>query len=341
MENRNKALIRKYIHQDCTPAELEELKRILVLPEAAQFFDELMSEHWDGLPAVNDTDQPRLNEKLKQFYGKLEREEAQIVQLQTQTDSNTRRKRVRKYFYYAAILTLIATGLLTYKTLQLKKTPVTEQFALHEVVNPKGQRAKILLPDSSVVFLGAGSTLKFPEKFAAHTREISLTGAAFFEVTKNPKKPFIIHTGEVQTQVLGTSFKIEAFNRLPLTVAVATGKVRVDQLHNGKLKSLAVLTPGQQVSYQGRKAVQTTVAIDEIRSWKDARLTFHQRKLIEITTELERWYNVEFNYKQASKAAEEISVALQADMPLNKIMKVLSSTGHFRYQMDGRRINIK
>lgn len=312
-----------------------------MLPEAAQVFDELMTEHWDGLPAVADTDQLRLNQKLKQFYEKLETEETLIIQLQAQADSNIRRKKLRKYLSYAAVLTLISLGLLSYRTLQLKKTPALEAFAMHEVTNPNGQRARIVLPDSSIVFLGAGSQLKFPEKFANHTREIFLTGAAFFQVTKNPKKPFIIHTGDLQTQVLGTSFKIEAFASLPLTVAVATGKVRVDHLRQGKLESLAVLTPGQQILYNGNHAIQTAVNIDEVRSWKDARLTFHHRKLKDITTELERWYNVKFNYKQASKSTEEISVVLQVDVPLNKIMKVLSATGHFQYQIVDRTINIK
>ena len=335
MENTPKALIRKYIHQDCTPAELEEIKRLLLLPETKRLFDEVLSENWTELEPEQDIEQTHLNQQLKRFYEKLETEATEKRTVTTVAETQVRRLQFKRYLSYAAVFALFSIGLGAYYALQIKKTPSRElMVAMHETINPNGQRARIVLPDSSVVFLGAGSKLKYPERFARNTREITLSGEAFFQVSKNPHKPFIIHTGAVQTQVLGTSFKIEAFDQRLLTVAVATGKVRVDRLAAGKRESLAVLTPGQQVSYDGQQAVQGTVNVAEVQSWKDARLTFHQRKLIDITTELERWYNVKFRYKQALKSREEISVVLQADIPLNKIMKVLSATGHFQYQIE-------
>jgi len=338
-EHKNKTLIRKYLNHNCTPEEMKEVKRLMLVPGTQQVFDELLSESWTGLEAEQNTDQPHLQEKLQQFYQKLEGEEAQRFH-QQEEENIVRVIKHRTYLRYAAVLVVIFLGLGTYGILQYKKTPVAEQIAMREVQNPRGQRSRIVLPDSSAVYLGAGSRITFPEQFDANSREIALEGEAFFEVTKDPKKPFIVHTGKVQTRVLGTSFKIDAFKNRPLTVAVATGKVRVDEFINETSKSMAILSPGQKVTYDEGIIKTTSTEIDEISGWKAARLVFHNQSLKEITTELERWYNVKISFDKKGKAKEKISVVLQADVPLNKIMKILAATGHFKYHITSRNVSI-
>jgi len=336
-DNTKKDLIRKYINQDCNPAELEEMKKLMLLPDAQQLFDDVLSENWDGLEPVQNTDTPELNKKLSIFYERLATEEKET--LQQEENHQISRTTVKKgYLKYAAVLAFALLSTVIYW--QFKKTPVQEFIAMREQINANGQRSKIILPDSSEVFLGAGSKLTFPEKFKTGSREVTLEGEAFFQVTKNPRRPFIIHTSSVQTKVLGTSFKIQAFKGRPLLVSVATGKVRVDDYAGSRPTSLAVLTPGQQVTYFRGTAVRAMTDINDIKSWKDGQLVFHQRRLNEITAELERWYNVKFVYQQPAKAKEEISIVLQADVPLNKIIKVLSATGHFNYKIINKQITI-
>lgn len=311
---------------------------MLVLPGTQQLFDEVLSENWNGLEAETNIDQPRLDKKLKQFYDRLQEEEN--MQLD-ETDQHPAGFFGRKtYLRFAAILAACIIGFGAYTLLQFKKTPLQEQLAVHEVVNPFGQRSKVVLPDSSEVFLGAGSKLRFPDRFTAKTREISLEGEAFFQVTKNPHKPFIIHTGTVQTKVLGTSFRIEAFKGSPLNVSVATGKVRVDDYARNQVKSLAVLLPGQKVSYTSARVILGQADIDEVRNWKDGKLVFRKASLKEITATLERWYNVKFDYRNSLKSKEEISVVLQGNEPLGKLMKVLGATGHFKYHIDADHVYI-
>lgn len=337
-ENTYKILIRKYIHNDCTASELESIKELMKLPQAQRLFDEVLSESWSGFEAELDLDQPRLNQKLQQFYNRLQSEETEQVQELINVPAGFFERKT--YLRFAAVLTACILGLGAYGLFQFKKTPDREQLAVHEVINPRGQRSRVVLPDSSEVFLGAGSKLKFPERFASKTREISLEGEAFFQVTKNPNKPFIIHTGTVQTRVLGTSFRIEAFKGAPLTVSVATGKVRVDDYANHQMKSLAVLLPGQKISYAFAKTLLGLVDIDEVKDWKDGRLVFRKASLREITATLERWYNVKFEYQNGPKSKEEISVVLQGNEPLAKLMKILSATGHFKYRIDSTHVRI-
>ena len=102
----------------------------------------------------------------------------------------------------------------------------------------------ILLPDSTQVWLNAGSTLDYPEHFDETTREVTLTGEAYFDVKHAAEHPFIIHTGQIQTTVLGTAFNINAYtDRSNIQVSVSRGKVKVsrgDQL-------IATLVKGQEV----------------------------------------------------------------------------------------------
>lgn len=339
VDNTNKDLIRKYIHGEYRPEELADIRKVMLRPDAQILFDEVLAESWTGLEEEKNTEEPRLNQKLQDFYKKLEREEQLVLQRSTSAETIVLRRRA-SYLRYAAVLAIFIFSIGAYKLLKFKKTPLGEQFAMHELSNPNGQRSKIILPDSSEVFLGAGSKLRYPQQFKAGSREVILEGEAFFQVTKNPKRPFIIHTRTVQTMVLGTSFKIEAFHDRPITVAVATGIVRVDDYAGNHKKSLAVLTPGQKVIYSAGAAVLAATDIADVESWKDGRLVFYRRPLKDITTELERWYNVKFQYQRKAKAEELISITLQANIPLSKIIKVLSATGHFNYKIGDRNVTI-
>ena len=338
--DKNKDLIRKYLSDSYTPAEWEEIREFMLTQESRQLFEEVLDEQGRSLDAELDIEKPALKQRLKLFYTKLQEEEHQAVQSLNQHKITSFLNR-RNLFQYAAIWIVLMFGAGMYAIYQYQQTPPQElQVAMRELVNPKGQRSRILLPDSSAVFLGADSKLSFPEKFAGDVREVSLEGSAFFEVTKNPKKPFIIHTGTVQTKVLGTSFKVEAFEGRPVTVAVATGKVRVDDFLKAGTKALAMLTPGQMLSYDHGAPVTSSTNIAELQDWKFAKLNFHSQSLQEITTELERWYDVRIQYENQAKAREKISVTLQVDMPLQKIMKVLAATGHFDFTISGKQIRI-
>lgn len=335
-----KNLIRKYINQDCNPQELEDMKKLMLLPHTRQLFDEVLAERWTGLEQEKDIDQPLLSEKLTHFYKKLEAEEIATLQKEESTQTLIRKIKGKRYMQYAAVLALFIFSIGTYSLLKFRKTPAQGLIAMRQVVNANGQRSTVTLPDNSEVFLAAGSKLVFPEKFAPGSREVKLEGEAFFQVTKNPHRPFIIHTGNVQTRVLGTSFRIEAFKDRPLIVSVATGKVRVDDYTGNLVRSLAILTPGQQVTWNRRNAVTSKIATDDVKSWKDGRLVFNKQKLKEITNVLERWYDVKITYKNKVKAGEELTVVLQASTSLRKIMEVLSATGHFHYKINEKNVTI-
>lgn len=138
-EQKDKALIRKYINQHCTPGELEEMKKLMLIPGIQELFDEVLSESWTGLEAEEDTDQPQLQAKLQQFYKKLEGEEELALQEQEAQQTIVRKIRKRNYLRYAAIWAVGVPGLGIYGITQFKKTPQREQIAMREIRNPNGQ----------------------------------------------------------------------------------------------------------------------------------------------------------------------------------------------------------
>ena len=186
-----------------------------------------------------------------------------------------------------------------------------------------------------MVTLGSGSTLRYPRSFNGNTREIQLTGEAFFNVTKNPNKPFIVHTRSLQTRVLGTSFKIDAFNGQPVVVAVATGKVQVDRNDSGsnQLPPLAVLLPGNEVTWspESGKAILSHVVIEDIAGWEKGQLAFTGTPLREVANRLERWYNVKIAISNKRKAAYRMNCILDGTQPLKKSLEVLKATIQSNY----------
>ena len=184
------------------------------------------------------------------------------------------------------------------------------------------------------------ASLIYPSRFIGNTREIDLQGEAFFEVAKNPKKPFIIHTGEIRTLVVGTSFRINAFKDKPFLVEVATGKVRMERQRANHRTSLAVLTPGQSMTWKNNHAILGQINADDVTEWKNGRLVFNGSTLKEMASVFERWYNVKVIFKHQAKAEEHITITLTANVPLSEIMEVLARTSRFQYKIRGREVII-
>lgn len=334
----NKALILQYLNKQCTPEENELVERWLQEPGNEVLLDDILSERLqeDMYAAEQGTVAP---EKAAQWKAELHRRIGAA-------ETPVRKLRPAVVFRRVAIWAAVFFGIGYYAVYNTgRQRSFNPRIALLQKKNPMGQRASITLTDGSVVLLGADSRLVYPETFNGNTREVTLEGEAFFEINEDPGHPFIVHTGSVQTKVLGTSFRISAFRGSPVTVAVATGKVRVDQLRDTGLVALAVLTPGRQVTWDGNRgnpsvATVNTVNTADIEGWKKARLVFNDRSLEEITAELERWYNVDITFKHPAIAKENITVTLFAAASLEKTLQTLAVGSNFRYKVNGRQITI-
>lgn len=183
-----------------------------------------------------------------------------------------------------------------------------------------GERKSFQLPDGSKVMLNAGSTINIFKDFNARTREISLSGEAFFDVVHNTGKPFIIHTSSMDIKVLGTVFNVKAYPKDKSTeTSLIKGSVEIT-LHNKEADKI-LLRPNQKITLPNthnsimqepvaEKSAETTPADFKITgltytkpdstltevSWTENRLVFNENRLDEIATELERWYNITIRF---------------------------------------------
>lgn len=342
----DKELLKKYLNDQCTPTELQQVRVYLKDSRTQEILHELITAEseaaWDRATAAP----VELDESLKTWQSKFESRKT-VPQASTDIQPVQGFFRHNNLLKYAAVFTTLVLGIGIYAANRLKEnaaasTAVTAQI-LKEFSTAKGQRATITLADGTRVYMGAGSRLKYPEQFTDSIRAISLEGEAFFEVAHNAQKPFIIQTHNIRTQVLGTSFKVNAIEGRPFGVQVATGKVRVDRINSGHTEHLAVLTPGQQVTLNtlNGKAVSDQVTIQDIKEWKSSVLVFRDQTIGDIAKQLERAYNVRFNFENAAKAREVVTVTLRDNVPLNQTLRVLSAGTQFRYKINDNEITIK
>jgi ferric-dicitrate binding protein FerR (iron transport regulator) len=157
-----------------------------------------------------------------------------------------------------------------------------------------GQVKSVVLEDGTHILLNGGTTLRFPENFTGGIREVFLDGEAFFDVSKDSLRPFVIRSPRVSTTVLGTSFSMRSASKEQVSaIAVATGKVRVEVGSS----AAAIVTPGQEAVYlsgDGSGIQKKQVNIAGIGAWKDHWFYYEHTTLREILADLERAYGLHF-----------------------------------------------
>jgi ferric-dicitrate binding protein FerR (iron transport regulator) len=233
----------------------------------------------------------------------------------------------------AAVLLISVTLYLEWPSLQNRLYP----SKLTTIQAPIDQKSEITLTDGSRVWLNAGSELKYPKIFHGKTREVYLSGEAYFDVRHDAGKPFIIHTGTVLTTVLGTAFNIkEDKNKRTIQVTVTRGKVSVA---NGN-KLLGVITPNQQISFNTLKAevVQATVNANAVIAWQQSDLHFEDVSFEDAIIQLEQHFNVKISFSNPNlKNCRFTGTSLNGE-ELEKILKVMCAFNNANYQIkpDGR-----
>lgn len=177
------------------------------------------------------------------------------------------------------------------------------QLVTHET--SPGERKVITLNDGSIVSLNSESSISFAKGFKGETREIVLKGEAFFDVAKDSLRPFIVQTGTISTQALGTSFNINYPDEASeISVSLATGIVRVSD--KGEYRS-EVLNPGEQMVYDPQKKFHMVKAFDmkEVLSWKDGVLYFKNSDMQQVISKLEKWYAVDIEVEDVAREGND------------------------------------
>jgi len=197
-----------------------------------------------------------------------------------------------------------------------------------------GEQYQIILPDGTKVWLNAATSLKFPLTFAGLSqRKVTLIGEAYFEVYKDKKKPFIVHSDQQDVEVLGTHFNINAYKDEPtVKTTLLEGAVKVNTNY--------ILKPGEQftISQEGKVGIKL-VNVEDVIAWKKGNFEFNDENVYEIMRKVARWYDVEVIYEDQIPLTK-MEGTMSRFQNVSRILDVLESTGLLSYRVEGKKIYI-
>lgn len=356
-------LMARSLSGESTTIEEQQLQLLLAGNMALQQQYDLMKRMWR---AANKQYRKDMDEAEKQNISRILQlakteviptEEIPVIQVRSR----------RKYFYaissVAAVLLLVIAGWVYY-------SPGTASVPLvktQNLVAENGSRTRTILPDGSNVWLNAGSHISFNEDFSGKTREVTLDGEAYFDVIKQPQRPFIVHVAGYDIRVLGTAFNVKSYKTdKTLETTLIRGLVQVTKqgkeqqrpilLHpNEKLivdkfaANTSEKLPDSDEAVANRPAnefkitpLNATSKENEIieTAWVYNRLEFRGDSFKELAGKLERWYNIKivfededvqrlnFNGSFENETAEQALIALKTATPFN-------------YSIEGKEIYIR
>lgn len=211
-----------------------------------------------------------------------------------------------------------------------------QNITLNTVSTPRGGQYQIVLSDGSKVWLNAASSLRFPAVFKGKTREVEITGEAYFEVAKNAAMPFFVKTGRFVVEVLGTHFNIMAYNNESfIKTTLLEGAVKV---RSGN--SIHFLKPGQQalLNAQGQTKIIEDVDVDDETAWKNGLFQFKDAGIETVMRQAERWYNVTISY-EGKIPVKQFTGRISRDVKVSELLNMLKYFG-VNFRIDGKNITV-
>ncbi len=225
-----------------------------------------------------------------------------------------------------------------------------EDIVMQTVYVPAGQRAQITLADGTNVWVNGRSTLTFPSRFSSQTRNVSLDGEAFFDVTKNPEKQFIVSTAHQSAiKVLGTKFNVKAYKESEeITTTLVEGKVNFEFNNTAQQPQYITMSPGQKLIYyslNGKTELYNTSGEREL-VWKDGKIIFKQNSLREALNILAERYDVEFVISKNVSYDDSFS-GVFTSRSLEQILNYIEASSNIRWrylnsgQVDKEKVKMK
>ena len=306
--------------------------------ESRLFLDQWLNQSEENIKLYEEAEQ------LWQWTGllpavKIDAEEKRLTHPAVDQIKRRPLKGIIKYGIAAslAVVTSLSVYYLSKSRSEIAETEAV--YTVHKALN--GKVMKVTLPDSSTIWLNAGSEVSYPKDFHAQkTRAVQLNGEAFFEVTHNKKQPFVVESGKLKTIVYGTSFNVSSYqDSRQSSVSVKTGKVGV-LLREDSLSKPTMLLPGNRLVYHRDNGKLETMDIyaGEVANWVNGDLIFDQATPKEVFATLERKFDVEFSFN-----ADFDGCKLTAKFPnqsLKQILKALSASLHIKVNEQGKTIEI-
>lgn len=347
-----------YLRGDCSPEELKKFEDWLGSEESSEQLLHLINNIDKSELSKNKhliegklwnkiSDRLEVEEMISSISKEYKKQEKRLDKNRVPIRRNLMHKRKAKTSLILIILILvISASLLIVNNLGIYNSiNETAQIELVEKSTEKGQKLTLHLSDGTHAILNSNSSISFPRYFDDDIREVNVKGEVFFDVAHNESKPFIVHAGDVNAKVLGTSFNFRYFPEKGCKrISLVTGKVQVNiESYTSSFEDNEfILGPGEEIRIEGTggKVVKDLFDVERITSWKNGTLYFKYATLEEVVQSLENWYGVDvqligkppYQWKLTAKFSNE---------NLENVLLSLSHSQGIKYVIDGKNVEIK
>jgi len=206
---------------------------------------------------------------------------------------------------------------------------------MNQLVIPYGNQSQVVLADNTVVWLNAGSRLVYPTRFKDKTREVLLFGEGYFEVAKDPQKPFIVKTSNLDVRVLGTKFNISTYAEDNIIQTVLKeGSVAVRRNGAGLFEKDIIIKPNQMISFDKTTNLTKTqeVNVNYYTLWTKGLISFEDVDFARVIKKLERFYNLRITFSDSQKEIIRISGKLDLKRSRKEVMEYLEKVSMSRFE---------
>ncbi len=337
-------LLDRYVAGECTPDEVRAVHRWLERDPRRHRYVEARQRVWEAarqLPVGCDVDAAwaRVSAALRVDGGRAAPMVLRPLPLARPRATATVPAGRRAVLGVAAALVIsLAAAAIWWPRGGPHRSPATGPPAMREIATAKGQLAELRLADGTRVVLGVASRIGIPADFGAVRREISLDGEAYFEVTHDSTRPFLVRTARTVTEDLGTRFAVRSYRGDSTEqVVVAEGRVAV---HDGVV-GVTVLRRGDLARITATRAPEMLHSVDVGRymGWMAGRLSF-DAPLGAVVPELERWYDVEIRLADSALAGRHL-VATFASEPIEQVLHRIALALDLRVTRRGRIVRLE
>lgn len=262
----------------------------------------------------------------------------ELSQLLHLSGSATPKKTLWKTFqkYAAIVIFLISTLTATYYIANYVLSPSTDTLIQNTLTVPLGSQIKMVLPDSTVVWLNSGSVLKYDNNFGVNSRNVNLVGEAYFEVTPNKKIPFRVDATEVEVEVLGTIFNLRAYHDdKTIEINLIEGYVAVNNATDRTKREM--MTENQQLIYDKEIGSMNIKNVEAYKSalWTTGKLSFVNTSLLDLIRDLERRYDVRINIEDNKFGNEYFTGSINLDMSIEEVLNYIDVDGKYKWAQTG------
>ena len=355
-------LIARKFSGDATAEELAELELLLLQSPCENYSMEILYDLWNS---KGEKDHQYSENRYKELVLRMQHkgiDEGRFTDNEKLilNDTEPKRKRSKKWFLWFSSFLVI--GLAGFVFLQNKgaseRIIQPELLVKNEIKTTYGSKTNLVLPDGTKVWLNAGSKMTYDKEYGVNLREINLTGEAYFDVIKDPKKPFIIHTGKINIKVLGTAFNVRCYPdekntetslvRGSLEVTMKEGMEKIILKPNEKLivKNTENQLGKTNHSQPGKKINKSTGNIFEISrlsvlprdssivetSWVNNKLVFRSETFEQVALKMEKWYAVSILFKD-EKVKEKKFTGIFEKETIEQALNALQLITLFNYRI--------